>query len=385
MPRHPWFTEEHEMFLEVVDRFVEQHCGREYARACDSERRYPYEAYAAFAEQGWFGLCVPEAEGGMGADVLFRTILQEGLARHAFDFGAVYGLTCWGIDTLLAFGTADQKARYIPPALAGRLRFSISMTEPNAGSDLTGIRLAAVEDGDDFVLNGQKVFASAAGADDNVIILAARTARSATDRRHGLTMFLVPKDTPGVELRKMPTLSRRMSGTYECFYTDVRVPRTNIVGRLHEGWEVLGAFLVQERIGGAAMYVGNARTALDDALRYAKDRRQFGQAIGSFQSINHALADAACEIEAARLLTYQAAWLAAQGVPALKEAAMAKLYASEAGFRVATLGMQVLGGYAQLPEFDMERYWRDAKQNTVSAGTSQIQRNIIGAALGLRK
>jgi alkylation response protein AidB-like acyl-CoA dehydrogenase len=385
MTRYPFFTEEHEMFREVVDRFVEQHCGREYARACDTARQYPYEAYAQFAGQGWFGLCVPEAHGGMGADVIFRAILQEGLARHAFDFGAVYGLTCWGIDTVLEFGTEEQQRRYIPPALAGTLRFSVSMTEPNAGSDLTGIRLTATEDGDHYILNGQKVFASAAGSDANIIILAARTARSDTERRHGLTMFLVPNDTPGLELRRMPTLSRRMSGTYECFYTDVRIPRDNVIGQVNRGWDVLGAFLVQERIGGAAMYVGNAQTALDDALRYAKDRRQFGQAIGSFQALNHELADAACEIEAARLLTYQAAWLAAQGRPALKEAAMAKLFASEAGLRITTLGMQVLGGYAQLPEFDMERYWRDAKQNTVSAGTSQIQRNIIGAALGLKK
>jgi alkylation response protein AidB-like acyl-CoA dehydrogenase len=385
MTQYPFFTEEHVMFREVVSRFVEEHCGREYARDCDGAGRYPYEAYARFVEQGWLGLCVPEAHGGMGADVIFRAILQEGLARHAFDFGAVYGLTCWGIDTLLEFGTEAQQRRYVAPALAGEIRFSVSMTEPNAGSDLTGIRLSAVEDGDHYVLNGQKVFASAAGSERNIIILAARTARSETDRRHGLTMFLVPNETPGLELRRMRTLSRRMSGTYECFYTDVRIPKANIIGTLHRGWEVLGAFLVQERIGGAAMYVGNAQTALDDALRYAKDRKQFGQAIGSFQALNHALADAACEIEAARLLTYQAAWLAAQGRPALQHAAMAKLYASETGLRTTTLGMQVLGGYAQLAEFDMERYWRDAKQNTVSAGTSQIQRNIIGAALGLRK
>ena len=379
-----FFPEEHGMFREVVDRFVEEHCGREYARGCDAERRYPYEAYARMAEQGWFGLCVPEDQGGMGADVIFRAILQEGLSRHAFDLGAVYGLTSWGIDTLLRFGTAAQKQTYIPPALAGELRFSISMTEPNAGSDLTGIRLSAVPDGDSYVLNGQKVFASAAGTERNVIILAARTARSDTDRRHGLTMFLVPNDTPGLELRRLQTLSRRMSGTYECFYQDVRVPKANVVGELHRGWDVLGAFLVQERIGGAAMYVGNAQTALDDAVKYARERIQFGQAIGNFQAIRHALADAACELEAARLLTYQAAWLADKGKPALKEASMAKLYASEAGMRITTLGMQVLGGYAQLPEFDMERYWRDAKQNMVSSGTSQIQRNIIAGALGLK-
>jgi acyl-CoA dehydrogenase len=383
MSTFPFFTEEHEMFREVVDRFVERHCGREYARACDSAREYPYEAYARVAEQGWFGLTVPEEQDGIGGDILHRTILQEGLARHAFDFGAVYGITVWGIETLLRFGSEAQRRRYVPPALEGRIRFSVSMSEPGAGSDLTGIRLAAVDKGDHYLLNGQKLWATAAGARDNHIILAARTSRSERDRRHGLTMFLVPHDAPGIELRRLQTLSRRMSGTYECFYTDVRIPKENVIGEVDKGWEVLGAFLVAERIGGAAMYVGNGQTAVDDAVRYARERQQFGRAIGSFQAIKHGLAEAATEMQAARLMTYHAAWLASRGIPCLKEAAMAKLYASEAGLRAATLGMQVLGGYAQLPEYDMERYWRDAKQNTVSSGTSQIQRSIIGGALGL--
>jgi len=369
------------MFREVVSNFVKRHCSREYARDCDQQRQYPYEAYEKIAEQGWFGLTVPESEGGIGGDLLYRVILQEALARHAFDFGAVYGLTVWGIDTIVRFGTAAQRKKYVAPAIAGDIRFSVSMSEPNAGSDLTGIGLRATDMGDYFLLNGQKTFASAAGARNNIILLAARTSRSEQDKRDGLTMFLVPGNSPGLELRKLATLSRRMSGTYECFYTDVRVPKEDIIGKVDRGWEILDAFLIQERIGGAAMYVGNAQTAVNDAIRYASDRKQFGQAIGSFQTIKHALSDAATEINAARLLTYQAAWLACQNIHCLKEAAMAKLYASEAGLRASTLGMQVLGGYAQLPEFDMERYWRDAKQNTISAGTSQIQRSIIGSAL----
>jgi alkylation response protein AidB-like acyl-CoA dehydrogenase len=314
---------------------------------------------------------------------MFRVILQEALARYAFDMGAVYGVTVWGIETLLRFGTPAQQAAYIPPALDGRIRFSISMSEPDAGSDLTSIALKAVDHGDHFLLNGQKLWASAAGARDNIIILAARTARLDQDRRAGLTMFLVPNDTPGLELRRLKTLSRHMTGTYEGFYTDVRIPRENVIGEIGRGWDVLSAFLVEERIGGAAMYVGNTQTALDDAIRYARTRKQFGRTISEFQTIKHALSDAATELAAARLLTYQAAWLASQGTPDLKSAAMAKLYASEAGLRITTLGMQVLGGYAQLPEFDMERYWRDAKQSTVSSGTSQIQRSIIGTALEL--
>lgn len=379
----PVFTEEHAIFREVVDRFVERHCGRDYARACDLAREYPYDAFARMAEQGWLGLTVSEKDGGIGGDILHRTILQEGLSRYAFDFGAVYGISVWGIETLLRFGTEAQRRTYVPPGLEGRIRFSVSMSEPGAGSDLTGIRLAAVDHGDHFLLNGQKLWATAAGARDNHIILAARTSRSETDRRHGLTMFIVPHDTPGIELRRLQTLSRRMSGTYECFYTDVRIPKENVIGEVDKGWEVLAAFLVAERIGGAAMYVGNAQTAIDDAIHYAKDRTQFGRPIGSFQEIKHSLADAATDLEAARALTYHAAWLAKSGLPCLKEASMAKLFASEAGLRATTLGMQVLGGYAQLPEYDMERYWRDAKQNTVSSGTSQIQRSIIAGALGL--
>lgn len=381
MSRYPFFSDEHEMFREVVSNFVKRHCSREYARDCDQRRQYPYEAYEKIAEQGWFGLTVPESSGGIGGDLLYRVILQEALARHAFDFGAVYGLTVWGIDTILKFGTAAQREKYVVPAISGEIRFSVSMSEPNAGSDLTGIALRATDMGDHFLLNGQKTFASAAGARDNIILLAARTSRSEKDKRAGLTMLLVPGNSPGLELRKLATLSRRMSGTYECFYTDVRIPKEDVIGTVDRGWEILDAFLIQERIGGAAMYVGNAQTAVNDAIRYASDRKQFGQAIGSFQTIKHALSDAATEIQAARLLTYQAAWLACQNVHCLKEAAMAKLYASEAGLRASTLGMQVLGGYAQLPEFDMERYWRDAKQNTISAGTSQIQRSIIGSAL----
>ncbi|MDP3139027.1 MAG: acyl-CoA dehydrogenase family protein [Burkholderiaceae bacterium] len=384
MNASPFFTEEHLMFKDTVNRFVEEHCSRKYARDNDVRREYPFEAYAAMAEQGYFGLCVPEEHGGMGADVIYRAILQEGLARYAFDMGAVYGLTCWGIETLLRFGTDAQRAKYIPPALAGKIRMSISMTEPNAGSDLSGIALKAEDKGDHYLLNGQKVFATAAGVKDNVIVLAARTGPPEPQRHSGITMFLVPCDTPGLECRKMPVLSRRMSGTYECFYTDVKVPKENMVGELHKGWKILGAFLVAERIGGAAMYVGNAQTAVDDAIRYAGERRQIGQPIGEFQAIKHALVDAATEIDAARLMTYQAAWMDARGIPALKEASMAKLFASEAGLRATSLGMQVLGGYAQLPEYDMERYWRDAKQNTVSSGTSQIQRNIIAKAIGLK-
>lgn len=383
MISYPFFTDEHEMFRETVHRFVEENCSREYVRDRDMKREYPYEAYQAMVEQGWLGLCVPENHGGIGADVIYRAILQEGLSRHAFDMGAVYGLTVWGIDTLLQFGTDAQREKYIAPALEGKIRFSVSMTEPNAGSDLSGIALRAEDRGDHFLLNGQKVFASAAGAKDNIIVLAVRTDATQPDRRKGITMLLVPNDTPGLELRKLMTLSRRMSGTYECFYENVRIPKDNVVGEVGRGWQVLGAFLVQERIGGAAMYVGNAQTAVDDALRYARERVQFGQPIGNFQVIKHALSDAATEIEAARLLTYQAAWLASRNMPALKQAAMAKLYASEAGLRATTLGMQVLGGYAQLAEYDMERYWRDAKQNTVSAGTSQIQRTIIARELSL--
>ncbi len=377
------FTDEQQMWHDTVHRFVEtEGGGREYARMCDVERRYPYELYEKVARQGWLGLMVPEEYGGMGADAMFYAIFMGAMGKYHVDFSSAFGVSTFTAMSIVRHGTAEQKRRYLPAFIEGKVRFSISMTEPNAGSDVASLTCRAELKGDHFVVNGQKLFASAAHVKDNVICMAVRTDPSAPKHK-GISLLLVPNDTPGLELRLLPTLARRATGTNEIFLTDVKLPRENLLGELNAGWRYLVEHLEIERLAIAAGYASCAQTAVADALRYARERHQFGRPIGEFQVIKHMLADMQMQVEAAALMVYRVAYQASLGRPCTKEAAMAKLFASETLLDVATKGMQILGGYAQLPEYDMERYWREGKQATVGGGTSQIQRSIIAKSLGL--
>ncbi len=378
----PFFSDEHRMFGETVRAFVTKEVTRDYVRRCDAERIFPYEVYRKAAEQGWFGLGLPEEHGGTPCDTVMLAIVHEALARYSLDIATGYGLCLWGGTKVAAFGTEAQKREFLPRLARGEIRFSVSLSEPNAGSDLAGVQTQARDAGDHYVLNGQKVWASAAAAEHNTIIMLVRTSAEAR-RQEGLSLLLVDKDTPGLEFRKMPTISRRLLGTYEIFVTDAKVRKDRVLGEPGQAWRLIMDYLDTERLLAAAVYIGNAQTAVDDAVKYAKERVQFGRPIGSFQVIQHKLVDMQMKVDMTRLLVYRAAWLIDQGRPARREASMAKLAASETLVAVAAEGMQVLGGYSQLPEFDMERYFRDSRQTTVSAGTNEIQRNIIAREMGL--
>ncbi len=376
------FDEEQEIWRKTLEDFVEKECPREKVREWDENRQYPYEFYDKVAKQGWFGLMIPEEYGGVGGDAILYTILHECLSKYSFDIGAGYSIITWGTKNIALHGSEEQKRHYLPTAIKGEIRFSFSLTEPNAGSDAASITTFAAADGDEFVINGQKVFATGAHLKNNIILLAARTDRN-VPKHKGISLLLVPNHLPGIELRPLNTLSRRIITTNELFLEDVRIPRENLLGELNRGWEYLTYQLEMERAAVSASYLGVAQTAVEDALRYAKEREQFGQSIGQFQVIKHMLAEMQMNVDASRLLTYRVAWMLKEGLPAAKEAAMAKLFSSEAYFRVTTQGMQILGGYAQMPEYDMERYFRDAKQAMVGGGTSQIQHEIIARGLGL--
>ena len=377
------FSDDQQMWHDTLHRFIDgAGGGREYARRCDMERRYPYELYEKVAKQGWLGLLVPEEYGGMGADAMFYAIFMGAMGKYSVDFASAFGVSTFTAMNIVRHGAPEQKEKYLPGFMEGRIRFSISMTEPNAGSDVASLTTRAELKDDHFVLNGQKTFASAAHARDNIICMAVRTDPNAPKHK-GISLLLVPNDTPGLELRLLPTVARRATGTNEIFLTDVRVPRENLLGELHAGWRYLVKHLEIERMAIASGYAGCAQTVVSDALRYAKERQQFGRPIGEFQVIKHMLADMQMQVDAATLMTYRVAYQASLGRPCAKEAAMAKLFASETLLDVATKGMQILGGYAQLPEYDMERYWRESKQATVGGGTSQIQREIIAKCMGL--
>lgn len=375
-----FLTDEQRMWKEQVDRFMEREIGREYIRKCDSNREYPYEGYAKIAGQDWLRLLIPEDHGGFGGTIFDYALMCEALSRYGFDFATGFMVSTFTAMNIVKFGTPAQKERYLEPFMTGKLRFSISISEPQAGSDAANTRTRAIPDGDGWRLRGQKLWCSGASADNAVIAMLVRSDPDA--RKHaGLSVFMVPNTAPGMDVRRLPTLSRRATGTNEIFVDDVRVEREQLIGELGQGWAIITDHLELERIAVSAGYVGNAQQAVDDALRYAHERVQFDKPIFDFQVIRHMLADMQTQVDAARLLVYRAADLATRGVPCSREVSMAKLFASETLQTVTRNGMQILGGHAMLPDADMERYFREGMQSTIGGGTSQIQRTIIAKSM----
>jgi alkylation response protein AidB-like acyl-CoA dehydrogenase len=374
------FAEEQQAWRDLLHRFMEEEVGREYTREHDEKRAFPEEVYRKMADQGWLGLLIPPQYGGMGADAIMFAIFCEAIAKFSLDTAACIMTSMFTANNLVTNGTDAQRDYYLPRYLAGEQRFSISISEPEAGSDAASVLTKAYLDGDEWVINGNKVWCSGAHHPNTTIAVLTRTGE---ERYDGLTLILVPNDTPGLDIRKMNTLVRRSLGTTELFFTDVRVPRENVIGEVGAGWQCIGTHLDWERLSLCASYVGNARTALDDTIAYTKGRTQFGRPISSFQTLKHRMAQDECEVTAARHLVYAAASKMSRGEKASKEVSMAKVYSAEVAFRVATNGMQALGGYAQLPEYDMERYFREAKHAMVGGGTQEIQRSIIAKAMGL--
>lgn len=375
-------TEEQIEWRRVVRAFVERDITREYVRACDEAREYPYGAYEKVVRAGWLGLLVPEEFGGTEFDLFAYLLMLGELGRYSVDFGTVFAIPAFCVMNIVRHGTPVQQKQYLPAFIEGQVRFSISITEPGAGSDVAAVSTQALRDGDELVINGTKMYASAAHADGNVLCLLVRTDPKA-ERHRGLSLVLVPKDTPGITMTRLPTVARRATGTNQIFFADVRVPAENLIGEPGQGWELIMEHLELERISVAALYAANAQQAVDDALAYAKERVQFGRPIAAFQVIKHTLAQMQTEVDAASLLVYRAARRMAVGLSAQREVSMAKLFASETLYKVAGEGMQILGGAAQLPETDMERYWREGKQAMVGAGSSQIHRSIIAKTMGM--
>jgi alkylation response protein AidB-like acyl-CoA dehydrogenase len=376
------FTPEQRLWRETLHRFMEREVGREYTREHDASREFPHEAYEKIADQGWLGILVPEALGGLAADPIMYAIFCEAIGKYSLDFAACVMTSMFTATNISSSGTDAQRADYLPGFLSGERKFSIAISEPGAGSDAAGVKTRARldESGEEWILDGNKVFCSGAHLPNATITVLARTG---DDRHTGLSLILVPNTTPGVDIRKMNTIVRRSLGTTEIFFGDARVPRDNIIGEPGEGWRILGQHLEYERLSLAASYVGNARTALDDTIEYTKGRTQFGRPLSSFQVLKHRMAENECEVEAARLLVYSAASKMARGERAMKEVSMAKVFAADVAFKTAFNGMQALGGYAQLPEYDMERYFREAKHGMVGGGTQEIQRSIIAKEMGL--
>jgi alkylation response protein AidB-like acyl-CoA dehydrogenase len=377
------FTEEQTLLRESVRKLLQKHAPPEYVRKLDRERRYPEELYAAYAEAGLLALPFPEQYGGAGGSLLDMVIVAEEIARISADLVMGYtGNIFCGLN-LVRMASEQQKRYWLPKLFAGEIKFSISMSEPDAGSDIGAMRTTAVRDGNEWVIDGQKIWASTAGAKNNVINLYVKT-DTKVHYRQGMSLFLVDNDTPGLTVRKLDMLGRRATGTYELTFDRVRVPPDRLIGGENKGWDCVMSGLQVERATSCAGNVGAAQGVVDLALQYAKDRKQFGRPIGTNQAIAHLLADMQTEVEAARTLMWRAAWMVSAGQNALREITMAKLFSSETYVKIASQGMQVMGGFGYSEEFDMARHFRDSRAATIAAGTSQIQRNLIANLMGLK-
>lgn len=377
------YSTEQKLLRDSVRTLMQRLATAEHLRHLDRERLYPYELYDAWVEAGLFALPFAPEYGGLGGTVLDLAIVSEEIGRYSADVAMAFGGSIFCALNVARKGSEEQKRHWLPKLISGEIRMSISMSEPDAGSDVGAMRTQARRDGNEYVINGQKIWATGAGAKNNFINVYVKTDPKA-HYRQGMSLFLVDNTTPGLQIRKLDMLGRRSVGTYELNFNDARIPPDRLIGGENKGWECILSGLQAERVVAAACDCGSARGVLDLAIGYAKDRRQFGRAIGTFQAIAHMLANMEAEVEAAWAVTLKAAWRVSRNEDALKEITIAKLLAAEAYVKAANVGMQVMGGFGYNMEFDMQRHFRDARAATIAAGTSELQRNIIAGQIGLK-
>jgi butyryl-CoA dehydrogenase len=368
-------SEEHEMIRKMVRDFARNEVAPTAAER-DEEERFDRDIFDKMAELGLTGIPWPEEYGGIGSDYLAYCIAIEELSRVCASTGVTLSahtsLAGWPI---YKFGSEEQKQKFLRPMALGEKIGAYGLTEPGSGSDAGGMKTTARPEGEDFILNGSKIFITNGGIADIYVVFAVT---DATQKHKGTTAFIVEADTPGFSVgKKEKKLGIRSSPTTEIIFEDCRVPKANMLGAEGEGFKIAMMTLDGGRNGIAAQAVGIAQGALDAATDYAKERIQFGKPIAQQQGIGFKLADMATSIEAARLLTYQAAWLESEGLPYGKESAMSKLFAGDTAMKATTEAVQVFGGYGYTKDYPVERYMRDAKITQIYEGTQEIQRLVI--------
>ncbi len=379
--KHFIFTEEHDQLRASIRSFV----SKELAPHAEEweETTFPDSVIQRMGELGFLGLAVPEEYGGQGGDYICSIVLAEEMAR-AHSGGTAMGVavhTDMATPPILAFGTEEQKQDYLVPSMQGKKIACLGITEPDAGSDVAGIRTTAIKDGDEYVINGSKTYITNGHRADFIVLVTKTDVDAGYD---GFTLFLVDMDLPGViREKRLEKLGMHASDTALLAFQDVRVPETAVLGEVGKGfynimWELQG-----ERMVGAAGSVMAAELLMEGALQYAKDRQAFGRSIGTFQVIRHKFAEMAVKIEAARQMVYTTAWRINNGEYPVREISMAKLYASRIAVEVADDCIQILGGAGYMKEYGVERGWRDLRLNRIGAGTDEIMLEVIGRSYGL--
>ncbi len=370
-------TETQEITRKTVRDFAEQEIVPE-SRAFDESQQFPSAWAKKMGELGLMGVFVPEKYGGSGLDTVCYAITIEELSRADASAGVIAavcnGLVC---EPLLRYGTEDQKRRYLEPVARGESIGAYALTEPGSGSDAAAMRTTAKLDGPEWILNGTKSFATNATV-AQVVLAYARTG----PKKHDISAFIVPTDAKGFSvLKKEDKMGIRASDTALLGFDDMRIPKDNLLGEINKGFTIAMATLDGGRIGIAAQALGIAQRALEESLKYARDREAFGQKIAEFQAIQWKLADMATEIEAARLLTYRAARLEDLGQRHTYESSVAKLFASEASHRAVDSAVQIHGGYGLIKDYVVEKLYRDQRVTEIYEGTSEIQRLVIARAV----
>jgi len=374
-----FLTEEQQMIQELAARIADERV-KPVAAELDEKGEFPWEIMKVLAESDLFGVWLPEEYGGLGGGIFEQVLVVEELSRACSGVAVSYAASGLGSFPILLFGTEEQKQKFLPDVASGTKLAAFGLTEANAGSDASAIETTATLDGDHYVLNGTKQWITNGGEADIYTVIA-MTNRSRGSR--GASAFIVEKDTPGFSFgKKENKMGIRASATRELVFEDCRIPKENLLAREGMGFIVAMRTLDMTRPGIGAQSVGIAQGALDIAVDYARERKQFGQPIASFQAVGHMLAEMATQVEAARALVYAVAKTIDSGARDFsKESAMAKVFASDVAMRVTTDAVQVLGGYGYMKEYPVEKMMRDAKITQIYEGTNQIQRNVISLEL----
>ncbi len=374
-----YFTEEHKMLRDMVRDFARNEV-KPLAQELDEKGGFPYESVKKMAELGLMGIPWDEKYGGTGMDTMALVIAIEEIGKVCPSTAAtMMAHTSLGTAPIVIFGTEEQKERYLPGLASGKKIGAFGLTEPNAGSDAGNTQTRAVLNGDEYIVNGEKAFCTNAG-EASVMIFTAVMIENGEEK--GISAFVIDADTEGMSLnppeKKMGWCG---SDTRSVFFRDMHIPKSAVLGNPSKGFKQFLKTLTGGRITIGALGIGTAQGAFARALAYSQEREAFGKPIHKFQGVSFKLSDMATQIEAARHLVYYAAWKKDQGLPVIREAAMAKLFSSETAMMVTTEAIQVLGGYGYIKEYDVERFFRDAKILEIGEGTSEIQRMIIAREL----
>ena len=375
-------TSDQELMLQSVRSLLDDVCSMDYAAKCDINHTPPREAFDAMAQNGWLGLIAPESFGGSGGSPTDLALVLEETGHHFEELGLwLFRSFTYGCYAILQHGTDEQKQRIVPGAANGKLSFAFALSEPDSGSDAASLRTRAVIDGDYFIVNGRKQWTS--GMDISDYALVALRTNDLGKKQLGISTLMIDTKLPGIEVRKIATLGQHAIGTTEVTFTDVRVPRTALLGQLDHGWAVCEDTLRYERLCLSAVRIGAARRAFEYALDYAKTRHQFGKPIGSFQVTQHKFADMKVMLDTSFTMVRRYAWLMENGKAERADTAVIKYYIAESYKTISDMCLQILGGYGYSMEYPMQRFFRDSRLATIGGGTSEIQKNIIASTLGL--